>query len=120
MRIWEVSLADFILVTVILGGGAAWLAGRATARTWAPWWQLVVYILLLTVAVRFIHFSLFHGSFFLPPAQFGAALHHAAIDFVILLAASALGRQLTRAHQMSEQYRFLYERAGPIAWRDRR
>jgi hypothetical protein len=119
MAIWEVSAVDFFLVTVFLGGGAAWLTGRATALTWTPWWVLVVYVVLLTVATRFIHFSLFHGSFYLPPATFGAALHHSLIDFVILMAAATLGRRITRAGQMSQQYHFLYDRAGPIGWRER-
>lgn len=119
MAIWEVSLVDFLLVTVFLGGGAAWLTGRATAITWTSWWTLVLYIVLLTLAARFIHFSLFHGSFFLPPATFGAALYYSVIDFIILMAAAALGRQITRARQMSSQYHFLYERVGPLNWRER-
>lgn len=119
MAIWEVSLVDFLLVTVFLGGGAAWLTGRATAITWTPWRTLLAYVVLLTIATRFIHFSLFHGTFFLPPATFGTALYFAGVDFVILMAAAALGRQITRAHQMSTQYNFLYERAGPIGWRER-
>lgn len=117
--IWEVSLADFLLVTVFLGGGAAWLTGRATAITWTSWLQLVVYIVLLTAAARFIHFSLFHGTFFLPFSTFGQAFYYSVIDFVILLAAAALGRQITRARQMSTQYHFLFDRAGPIGWRAR-
>jgi hypothetical protein len=116
---WDVSLIDFLLVTVFLGGGAAWLTGRATARAWKPWWQLVVYIVLLTGAARFIHYSLFHGKFFLPPADFWDALFMAAVDFVILMAAAGLGRQITRARQMGTQYHFLYDRAGPLGWRER-
>ena len=105
--LWEVSLGAFLLVTVALGGGAAWMTGRAIALTWQPWWKLVVYVVLLTVAVRFIHFSLFGGSFFLPPRTLETALHYAAIDFVVLMIAAALGRQTTRARQMARQYRFL-------------
>ena len=30
----------FILLTVILGGGTAFLTGRAIAGTWRPWWQV--------------------------------------------------------------------------------
>jgi hypothetical protein len=119
MTIWEVSLVDFLLVTVFLGGGAAWLTGRATALTWSSWWVLLIYIVLLTAATRFIHFSLFHGSFFLPLSTFGAALYHAGVDFVILMAAAALGRQITRAHQMSSQYGFLFDRASPLGWREK-
>jgi hypothetical protein len=105
MRIWEVSLADFLLVTVFLGGGAALLTGRATAREWEPWGRLVVYVVLLTIATRFIHFSLFEGSFFLPLSNFWTALNHAAVDFVVLMVAAALGRLPTRARQMHTQYR---------------
>jgi hypothetical protein len=43
----EGSFGVFILVTVILGGGAAALAGRAIAVTWRPWWQVVAYGLIL-------------------------------------------------------------------------
>ena len=81
MQLWEVSLFEFIRVTVVLGGGAAWLTGRATARTWSPWWKLVLYVVLLTIALRFIHFSLFEGTFFLPPSHFWTALHFAADRF---------------------------------------
>jgi hypothetical protein len=119
MALWEVSLIDFLLVTVFLGGGAAWLTGRATAITWSPWWLLIVYILLLTGAARFIHYSLFRGSFYLPPETFGTALYFSVVDFIVLMAAAALGRQITRAGQMSAQYHFLYDRAGPFGWRER-
>ena len=112
MALWEVSLFEFIRVTVILGGGAAWLTGRATANTWSAWWKLVLYVALLTFALRFIHFSLFEGTFFLPPEDFGTALYFAAIDFVVLMIAAAIGRQVTRSRQMARQYGFLRQ-VGP-------
>jgi hypothetical protein len=115
--IWEVSFGTFLLVTVILGGGAAWITGRAMALTWGSWWQLGVYIALLAAAVRFIHFSLFGGSFFLPLATFQTALHYYFVDLAVLVVLAALGRQTTRARQMSSQYGFLYRRAGPLGWR---
>ena len=117
--IWEVSLPVFLLVTVVLGGGAAWITGRVVARAWEPWWQLVVYMLLLAVAVRFLHFSLFGGSFFLPPETFETAIYYFIVDFVVLMVLAVLGRQTTRAAQMSTQYRFLYRRSGPFSWRER-
>jgi hypothetical protein len=107
MNLWEVSLFEFIRVTVILGGGAAWLTGRATARTWSPWWQLVLYVVLLTLALRFIHFALFEGTFFLPPADFATAIYYAGIDFVVLMIAAVIGRKVTRSRQMARQYGFL-------------
>ena len=36
----EGSAGVFLLVSVLLGGGAAALAGRAIAQTWRPWWQI--------------------------------------------------------------------------------
>lgn len=119
MILWEDTLLEFICVTVILGGGAAWLTGRATARVWSPPWQLVVYVVLLTVALRFIHFSLFEGSFFLPLNDFATAAYYAVVDFVVLIIAGLLGRRATRARQMARQYGFLYESTGRFGWRDR-
>ena len=117
--IWEVSIWVFLLVTLILGGGAAWITGRVVALSWEPWWQLLIYALLLAVAVRFLHFSLFGGSFFLPPETFATALHYYIVDFLVLAVLAALGRQSTRAAQMGTQYCFLYRRTGPFSWRER-
>jgi hypothetical protein len=119
MSLWEVSLADFVIVTIILGGGAAWLTGRATALIWAPYWKLFFYVVLLNIALRFIHFSLFGGTFFLPLNDFDTAIYYAAVDFIVLLASASLGRRITRARQMARQYGFLYEPAGRFGWRER-
>ncbi len=40
----EHSLGIFLLVSVFMGGSAAWLAGRAIAATWRPWWHLALYM----------------------------------------------------------------------------
>ena len=117
--IWEVSPWVFLLVTAFLGGGAAWITGRVVARAWEPWWQLAVYVVLLAVAVRFLHFSLFGGSFFLPLESVATALHYFIVDCVVLMMLAILGRQITRSGQMSTQYSFLYRRAGPFSWRER-
>lgn len=107
----EVSLGDFMLVTLFLGGGAAWLTGRAVAKGWSPYWQVVVYCLLLTGAVRFCHFALFHGTL-----AFGT---HAAVEFILLLSLASLGFRAVRRRQMIERYEWLYEPAGTLAWRTR-
>jgi hypothetical protein len=109
--IWEVSLGDFLLVTVFLGGGAAWLTGRAVAITWRSLWKLLLYVALLTCAVRFIHFALFGGTLLSP--------YFFLVDFVILLALANLGYRLTRTIQMVSQYSWLFERASPLSWRRR-
>ena len=115
--IWEISLIEFILVTGILGGGTAWITGRATALTWSPWLTLLLYIALLTLALRFIHFSLFSGTFLLPYSTFATGFYYYIVDFIVLIAFAALGRRMTRAAQMATQYGFLYDRAGPLGWR---
>ncbi|MBC6717309.1 hypothetical protein H9Q09_13940 [Aurantimonas sp. DM33-3] len=106
--LWEVALPEFLLVTVVLGGGGAWMIGRSTALTWNGWGLMTFYVLLLTMAVRFIHFSLFGGSFFLPPATFGTAIYYGLIDFIVLLAIAAAGRSYVRNRQMSRQYGILH------------
>ncbi len=118
--IWEVSLAEFILVTCALGGGASYLTGRAVARTWDTWTKLVIYIALSAIAVRFIHFSLFGGTFLLPLSHFAGAFYYLVVDFIFLMAFAAAGRQVTRAGQMATQYAFRFERSGPITWSERR
>lgn len=109
--IWEVSLGNFLLVTVFLGGGAAYMTGRAVAITWRPLLNLLLYILLLNSAVRFIHFSLFSGTLISP--QFYL------VDFVALMSLALLGFRITRTYQMAAQYSWLYERTGPLTWRRR-
>ena len=58
----ENSFGVFLLVTLVLGGGTAWLSGRAIAQTWRPWWSVVAYMLVLGAIVRFFHFALFGGT----------------------------------------------------------
>ncbi|MDX2258295.1 MAG: hypothetical protein NW205_05195 [Hyphomicrobiaceae bacterium] len=105
------GLLTFLLLTVTLGGAAAWATGRALARTWRPVWQLVVYMGLLTLAVRFLHYGLYREPF-LPPAA-------VAIDFLVLVGFAALGFRVARARQMIAQYPWLYRAAGPLMWQSR-
>jgi hypothetical protein len=105
--LWEVALPEFVFVTGVLGGGGAWMIGRSTALNWNGWALMAFYVLLLTVAVRFIHFSLFGGSFFLPFYTLPTALYYAAIDYAVLLGFAAAGRSFMRGRQMARQYGFL-------------
>jgi len=109
--IWEESLGAFLLVTVALGGGSAWMTGRAVALGWDARWLLVAYVLLLACAARFIHYALFGGTLL--------TLHYFLVDFVVLLVIAGLAFVFTRARQMASQYRFGFERSGPFAWRAR-
>jgi hypothetical protein len=113
--LWEVSLVEFVLVTVVMGGALAYMIGRSTALTWSGWGLLAFYTFLLTFAVRFIHFSLFDGTFFLPPATVGTAIYYGLIDFAVLFAFAAAGRQITRSKQTARQYGFLRRAAGPAS-----
>jgi hypothetical protein len=113
--LWEVSISEFLIVTVVIGGGLAYMIGRSTALTWNGWGLTTFYTLLLTLAARFFHFSLFHGTFFLPFETAGTALYYAVIDFVVLFAFAALGRQVTRARQLRGQYGVLRESDGTPA-----
>ncbi len=109
--IWEVTIWEFLFVTVILGGGAAFLTGRATASVWLARRQLVIYIVLLTCAVRFIHFALFSGTLL--------SLHYYIVDLIVLLIIAFAGRRLMRASQMATQYSFAFSRSGAFGWKRR-
>jgi hypothetical protein len=102
------SLGTFFLVSVVLGGGAAWLAGRAIAATWRPWWHVAVYMMILTWAVRFLHYALFDGKFL--------TLHYYLVDYAVCLGAGLIGFRLMRVGQMVSRYGWINERAGPLRW----
>ena len=107
----EDSFGVFVLVTVALGGSAAWLTGRAIAQTWRPAWQAVFYALILSAAVRFFHFSLFDGTLL--------SLHYYFVDSAVLIGLSLLGFRAARVAQMVSQYRWINESDGPMRWRRR-
>ena len=70
-----------------------------------------VYMAMLGGAVRFVHFALFEATL-LSPASYAA-------DTLYLLVLGALAWRMTRAAQMATQYYWLYERTGPLTWRER-
>jgi hypothetical protein len=104
------SFTAVVLVTLILGGGAAWLSGRAVANAWQPIRQVVITSLLLGAAARFIHFALFGGTL-LSAASY-------ICDTLIFLIVGLLAWRATRAAQMVRQYPWLYVRNGPFGWRE--
>lgn len=118
----EKSYAAFFIVTVLLGGGAAFMTGRALARAWKSFARLVFYICLLGVAVRFLHWGLFLDATFESWRQAQGSLlslHYYVVDTAVLIAAAALGYRLQRAEQMATQYGWIYERTSPLTWRKR-
>lgn len=101
----------FILLTLLIGGGAAWRTGQAVAQVWGALWPVAAYTALLAAAIRFLHFALFGGALLSLPSYL--------IDFAILAAIALVGHRARRTRHMTEQYPWMFERAGPLAWRDR-
>ena len=99
----------FLFMTVILGGGAAFQAGRSLASKWRPLWMAVAYMIPLGLALRFLHFALFEADLL--------SVHYFLTDTLVLVAGVLLGYRLTRVHQMVSQYPWLYERSGLLSWK---
>lgn len=107
----ESTLWLFLLVTAVLGGWTAWMTGRAVALAWQPAWKALAWSLPLAGAVRFIHYALFRGTLLSP--QFYL------VDLAVVAAVAALAHRFYRTRQMTNQYRWLYERTGQFGWRER-
>jgi hypothetical protein len=105
-------LRVFLVLTVIIGGGAAFLAGQGLARSWKPFWRIFFYMALLAAAVRFVHYALFDGKLL--------SHYYYLVAYAVLVAAASLGYRSMRTRQMVTQYRWLYERTSPLTWRDRK
>lgn len=101
----------FLGLTVCLFGGGAWLMGTAIAATWRSYWQVVGYGVLLTLFDRFLNWGLFGGAL-LSPVGF-------LRDGAVIVAIGLLAWRLRRVERMVKQYPWLYEKAGPFAWRRR-
>jgi hypothetical protein len=108
----EESFLQIVLVTGVIGGGAAWLAGRAIAITWRPYGHVLGYMILLGGAVRFAHFALFEATLLSLPSYL--------VDTVYLILVGSASWRITRVSQMVSQYPWLYERSGLWAWRPRK
>src|SRR5918997_2096086 len=96
----EPSFWLFVLVTMLMGGWAAWMTGRAMAITWQPYILCIVYFLLLAGAVRFIHYALFGGTLL--------SLHYYLVDALVIVAVGSIGFRRPRARQIAQQYGWLY------------
>ena len=101
----------FLLLTVVLGGGAAFLAGRSLAKDWRPVASVILFMIPLGAGVRFLHFALFQHQLF--------SLTHYISHTLILMAFALLGYRLKRVSQMVTQYPWLYERSGSLSWRQK-
>ena len=105
------GLRVFLVLTVIIGGGAAFLAGRGLARAWKPHWRVFFYMALLGGAVRFFHYALFDGRLL--------SLYYYLVTYAVLVGAASLGYRMMRTTQMVTQYPWLYRRTSPLTWRER-
>jgi hypothetical protein len=104
----ENALWIFLLVTVVMGGGAAYTSGKAIAQTWRPYWHIPLYMLPLAATIRFCHFALFEERL-ISPKSF-------VVDFLVALLAASFGYGLFRAGQMARQYPWLFRRRGLLSW----
>ncbi len=99
----------FLLVTVIIGGAASLMTGRAIAQTWRPYWHIPFYALAIALTVRFFHYALFGEPML--------SLKNLGVDFAVVLFAALAGYRLHRVHQMVRQYPWLFRRVGRLRWR---
>ncbi len=100
-----------LVVLFVFCLAVAWATGRAAARSWEPALKAALYLLLLTVAIRFLHMALYHGTMS-DPVEY-------VIDAAIALVVGLAGWRATLTTQMVEQYHWLYERASPFSWKER-
>jgi hypothetical protein len=105
----EPSVWQFLFITVIMGGWTAWRTGKSVAENWQNYTTLLIYIVLLGVAIRFIHHALFGGSML--------TVHYYLVDTAVLLLFATLGYRYYRTRQMTNNYYWLYEKASPFSWK---
>ncbi|MES1989895.1 MAG: hypothetical protein V4441_02960 [Pseudomonadota bacterium] len=96
-----VSLPVFVGITLVLGGGCAFMTGRALALNWRPQWHYAVYALMLAAADRFLIFALFDGALLSVAAYLA--------DACLLIVIATFAFRLTRARQLVRQYPWDYE-----------
>lgn len=109
--LYDNSLHAFVLVTLVIGGGAAWMTGRALARSWRPVWQIVACAAALALPVRFLHWSLGGGTLL--------SAHYLVMDAILLILIGLLSYRLSQTTQMVTQYPWLYERKSPLSWSEK-
>jgi hypothetical protein len=107
----EHSIWIFLVLTIIAGGGAAFMGGKSLALGWKPIWMLVVYMLIFGAGLRFIHFALFEDTL--------TSAYYYVIQTLFIIGFALLGYHYTRTSQMTQQYPWLFERTGPLSWRQK-
>ena len=100
---------QFLFLTVILFGGAAYMVGLSLAQTWRPIGQVVPYGFLLGGANRLF------GNFFFAHDVLSVPGYAVGTVFLVLVALFAY--RTTQARKMVAQYPWLYRRVGLMGWR---
>ncbi|HYD99418.1 MAG TPA: hypothetical protein VEH84_08545 [Alphaproteobacteria bacterium] len=106
------SVPVFLGMTVVLFGGFAVLTGQAMGSAWRGPGRVFAYAVLLALGNRFLDFALF-----------GAPLLHLAgtlVSLAVIFAIAYAAYRATLARRMVSQYPWLYDRAGPFGWREKR
>lgn len=99
----------FIGATVLFMGFAAFMSGRALAVGWKSVWHLVPASILLGLGDRFVVWALFRAELVTLPGL--------VLDTLVLGAIAMFAYRVTLARRMVQQYPWLYERVGLVAWR---
>lgn len=105
------TLPVFVILTVGIMGGAAFMTGQAVAATWRPIRQIVLYSVLLGAANRFFVWSLFDGD--------GLSVSGIVVDIAVLLVIGLVAYRVTHVTKMVTQYPWRFERAGLWNYRER-
>ena len=108
----HIVIRTFVMLIVFW---TAWMAGKGAAESWKNYPLVIWYTALLSVAARFIHHALFNGPMFYQPAPLFYVM-----DFVVLLVFSTAGYRYTRTNQMVNAYYWLYEKASPFSWKEKK
>jgi hypothetical protein len=101
----------FLILTVIMGGGAAFMAGRSLAIGWKPIRMLIIYMMVFGAGLRFIHFALYQETL--------TSLLYYITQTLVIIGFALLGYRMTRTQQMTQQYPWMYEKIGPLTWRQK-
>ena len=110
-EVTSVSLLVFLVLTVVLIGGAALLTGRALARAWRPIWQVVLSCLGLGLVDRFFVYALFEGSL--------VSVSGYMFDTLVVMGIGILSYRIVHVSVVVRQYPWLFDRSSLFSYRSR-
>jgi hypothetical protein len=115
---FQMDVIDWLAITVILGGPAAFATGRAVAQGWRARVSLIVYVLILSACIGFLCWALLEVPVI--PAQrllealsardasaFAHSLAAYGVTVLLLGLMASFGFTYARRAQMKRQYPFL-------------